>query len=86
MRSLVIAIALAVVPSVAHAEKPAKAAASEKVAVAKCDHGVEKGICTRCNPKLAPVFKSKGDWCPEHDRPESQCSLCHPELARQGVK
>jgi hypothetical protein len=51
-----------------------------------CAHGVAKSLCTRCNPKLAPVFKAKGDWCAEHDRPESQCVLCHPELARKGVK
>jgi hypothetical protein len=52
----------------------------------KCGHGVAKKLCTRCNPKLAPVFKARGDWCAEHERPESQCALCHPELARKGVK
>ena len=53
----------------------------------KCDeHGVSKKLCTRCNPKLEPVFKAKGDWCAEHTRPESQCVLCHPELEKKGVK
>jgi hypothetical protein len=52
----------------------------------KCEHGVKKSICARCNPKLAAVYKAKGDWCPEHTRPESQCVLCHPELAKKGVK
>ena len=52
----------------------------------KCEHGVKKSLCTRCNPKLAAVFKAKGDWCAEHERPESQCVLCHPELAKEGVK
>ncbi len=51
-----------------------------------CEHGVQKALCTRCNPKLAPVFKAKGDWCAEHERPESQCALCHPDLAKKGVK
>lgn len=60
---------------------PATASAQER-----CAHGVAKKLCTRCNPKLAPVFKAKGDWCAEHDRPESQCAPCHPELAKQGVK
>lgn len=51
----------------------------------KCEHGVKKVLCTRCNPKLAPIFKAKGDWCAEHDRAESQCALCNPELAKEGV-
>ena len=55
-------------------------------AAEKCDHGVKKSICTRCNPKLEAVFKAKGDWCPEHKRPESQCAICHPDLKKQGVK
>jgi hypothetical protein len=52
----------------------------------RCEHGVQRSLCARCNPKLAAVYKAKGDWCPEHARPESQCVLCHPELAKQGVK
>ncbi|MCM2334562.1 MAG: hypothetical protein NDI82_11535 [Anaeromyxobacteraceae bacterium] len=52
----------------------------------RCEHGVQKSLCTRCNPKLAAVYKAKGDWCGEHERPESQCVLCHPELAKKGVK
>ena len=55
-------------------------------AAEKCDHGVKKAVCTRCNPKLEAVFKSKGDWCAEHKRPESQCAICHPDLKKQGVK
>lgn len=58
------------------------AAASQE----KCDHGVQRSICARCNPKLAAVYKAKGDWCAEHARPESQCVPCHPELAKKGVK
>lgn len=52
----------------------------------KCEHGVATTLCTRCNAALAPAFKAKGDWCVEHDRPESQCVLCNPELAQLGVK
>jgi cobalt-zinc-cadmium efflux system membrane fusion protein len=43
------------------------------------EHGVLEAICTKCNPKLIPVFQSKGDWCSEHGFPESVCPLCHPE-------
>lgn len=43
------------------------------------EHGVLEAICTKCNPKLAPVFQAKGDWCPEHGLPESVCPICHPE-------
>jgi hypothetical protein len=53
---------------------------------AKCEHGVKQSICARCNAKLEAVFKAKNDWCAEHSRPESQCVVCHPELAEQGVK
>lgn len=72
--------ALAADPSPSKDPKPASAEASS------CAHGVKKTVCTRCNPKLEAVFKAKGDWCGEHSRPESQCALCHPELAKKGVK
>ena len=52
----------------------------------KCEHGVKKTLCARCNPKLASVYKAKGDWCGEHARPESQCAICHPDLEKQGIK
>jgi hypothetical protein len=68
------------------ADRPA-ASGTETAAVAeKCEHGVDKTLCTRCDPRLEPVFKAKGDWCAEHTRPESQCAICHPELAALGVK
>ena len=25
-------------------------------------------------------LKAKGDWCKDHDRADSQCFVCHPEL------
>lgn len=67
-------------PATPDASKPTS------TAPAKCKHGVKKALCTRCNPKLEPVFKKKGDWCGEHKVPESQCVKCNPELAKDGVK
>ena len=56
------------------------------VAAAACEHGVQKDICARCNPALKPAFVAKNDWCAEHERPESQCAICHPDLAAKGIK
>lgn len=44
------------------------------------EHGVLEAVCTKCNPKLIPVFQAKGDWCEEHGFPESFCPIHHPEL------
>lgn len=89
-RIAVVAAALAATPALAgegHAHgAPPPAGESEAKPKERCQHGVAKTLCTRCNPKLAAVFKAKGDWCGEHERPESQCVLCHPELAKKGVK
>lgn len=73
------------VSAVADEVKPAPAPVAEN-GNEKCEHGVTKRLCARCNPKLAAVYKAKGDWCAEHTRPESQCVLCHPELAKKGIK
>lgn len=43
------------------------------------EHHVLKAICTKCNPRLIPVFQAKADWCAEHGFPESVCPSCHPE-------
>lgn len=43
------------------------------------EHGVLEAVCTKCNPKLVPIFQAKGDWCAEHGFPESFCPVCHPE-------
>ena len=87
-RPLLLALALAVTPLFgAHAgEATGATPTSAPAEKPKCEHGVQKTLCTRCNPKLAAVFKAKGDWCGEHERPESQCSLCHDELKKKGVK
>jgi invasion protein IalB len=83
-------VAIAVSPALAaEGERhggPSAAPSSPAAKQEKCEHGVQKSLCARCNPKLAAVYKTKGDWCAEHERPESQCVLCHPELAKKGVK
>ena len=79
---LALSLAFAALPAAASELAKAPSAAP----AATCEHGVSKALCTRCKPKLAPVFKAKGDWCPEHARPESQCALCHPDLKKKGVK
>lgn len=57
---------------------PAPAAASGD-ASELCEHGVQRSVCTKCNPNLIPVFQAKHDWCAEHGFPESFCPICHPE-------
>jgi thiol-disulfide isomerase/thioredoxin len=46
----------------------------------RCAHRVPREVCARCSPALVPRFKAVNDWCAEHDRPESQCLICHPDL------
>lgn len=67
----------------AKAPEAAKQAAAEPKKEAEAglckEHGVLESLCTKCNPKLAPIFQAKGDWCAEHGFPESVCPTCHPE-------
>lgn len=80
---------IVVVSSSAYAVEQEKRPAdksSEVKTETKCEHGVKQTICARCNPKLEPVFRAKKDWCEEHKRPESQCSICNPELKKNGIK
>jgi hypothetical protein len=89
LRSLFVVVSLLIapaLPAMAEESKPAEAPKSTEAEKPKCEHGVQKSLCARCNPKLAAVYKAKGDWCGEHERPESQCVVCHPELAKKGVK
>ncbi len=44
-------------------------------------HGVPEALCYQCNSALIPAFKAVGDWCAPHERPESQCAICNPEVA-----
>ena len=88
MKPFLIAVALvccASLPALA-AGKGKPAPASATAAAEKCEHGVKAKLCTRCDPRLGAVFKAKGDWCAEHERAESQCVKCHPDLAKKGIK
>ncbi|MBX3233553.1 MAG: efflux RND transporter periplasmic adaptor subunit [Labilithrix sp.] len=77
---LVVALALGVVGTSVGCKKPtADATSSSAEQPPLCEHGVQKDICTKCNPKLVPVFQAKKDWCSEHAFPESVCPICHPE-------
>lgn len=61
-------------------EGPSASAVDEPTEGAICfEHGVLEAVCTKCNPRLVPIFQAKGDWCPEHGFPESFCPICHPE-------
>jgi hypothetical protein len=40
---------------------------------------VPEEVCAQCNVKLVADFKAKNDWCEKHNRPDSQCFVCHPE-------
>jgi hypothetical protein len=89
MRSSIVALVVAVttftLATAGRAGEPT-AAAGTVAKADKCEHGVKRAICARCNPKLVPVFKAKGDWCGEHGVPESQCAKCNPKLAKEGVQ
>lgn len=87
MRTVLSAVVLALaLGTAAPASAAGDAPAMQSAPAEKCEHGVKKALCARCNPMLIPVYKAKGDWCEEHKRPESQCVLCKPQLAKGGVK
>lgn len=48
-------------------------------------HGVPEEVCAQCNSKVAAEFQEKGDWCEEHNRPDSQCFIHHPELEEKFI-
>ncbi len=41
-----------------------------------------RNLAHLCDSKVAEALKAKGDWCREHDGPDSQCFVCHPEHAK----
>ena len=43
-------------------------------------HGVPEHECSQCDEDYAKKCKDKKDWCEKHDRADSQCFICHPEL------
>lgn len=88
MRSFIVAFtfALSLIAASADARAAGESGQASAAKAERCEHGVRKALCARCNPKLIPVFKAKGDWCNEHGVPESQCAKCNPKLAKDGVK
>jgi hypothetical protein len=38
-----------------------------------------------CDVKLASDLRAKGDWCEEHNRPDSLCFKCDPTRADKFV-
>jgi membrane fusion protein, heavy metal efflux system len=81
--ALVALVSLVAAPGCTSREQPPakKGAARGPVTEgAMCaEHGVLEAICTKCNPKLIPIFKEKGDYCEEHGVPMSVCPIHHPE-------
>lgn len=63
----------------APAKQEPAAAASASAGAMCAEHGVLEAVCTKCNPKLIPVFQAKGDWCEEHGFPLSFCPVHNPE-------
>ncbi len=59
--------------------RPQQGSASAQPAEALCEHGVQGDMCPKCNPALATIYQHQGDWCPEHQMPESFCPICHPD-------
>lgn len=56
------------------------APAASLPATDRCEHGMPPTICPKCDPALAAVYQSKGDWCQEHGFPESLCPSCNPDV------
>ncbi len=63
---------------VASGTAPLAMAAADAAGICS-EHHILEAVCTKCNPKLVPVFQAKGDWCAAHGFPESFCPICHPD-------
>lgn len=82
MRIYLPLVLLMLAPACGSQETSSKKEAASTGAVSEgalCDHGVLEAICTKHNPKLISIFKSKGDYCEEHGFPMSVCPIHHPE-------
>lgn len=66
----------ALIGLVAACDKPAAAAAGQPAPAAAASTAAAAEAAAN-----AAVPGSHQDWCAEHNVPESQCTLCHPELA-----
>ncbi|MBM4395446.1 MAG: efflux RND transporter periplasmic adaptor subunit [Deltaproteobacteria bacterium] len=62
-------------PAEAEHKRPAANRAAARSGICP-EHGVPEALCTKCNPKLVPVFQARADWCEEHGFPESICPIC----------
>jgi len=47
---------------------------------ATCAHAMPADECVTCDASRAAAYKERGDWCKEHELPESHCLACHPAL------
>ena len=63
MRTVLSSLVLAMSVAVAFPAFATDAATRKQSAPAeKCEHGVKKSLCARCNPKLDAVYKAKGGF------------------------
>lgn len=80
---LLLMLVLSVAPACSSESERAAKKGEPKAATAEpgmcAEHGVLEAICTKCNPKLIPIFRAKGDYCEEHGLPMSVCPIHHPE-------
>ena len=67
-------------PEPAETKAPTAEVSADKICE---EHGIQEAICTKCNPRLIPVFRAKQNFCEEHGFPESACPICHPEKKGQ---
>ncbi len=62
----------------------AKTTTASDVVTVRVAGGASSTVYRRVNAppmrfNFVAKFKAAGDWCKEHDRPESQCFLCGPK-------
>jgi membrane fusion protein, heavy metal efflux system len=80
---LLLMLVLSAAPACSSERERAAKKGEDRAATAEAgmcaEHGVLEAICTKCNPKLIPIFRAKGDYCEEHGLPMSVCPIHHPE-------
>ncbi|MBL8742809.1 MAG: efflux RND transporter periplasmic adaptor subunit [Myxococcales bacterium] len=78
LRALIFSVLLALACKSEPAPQQSSAAA-QPATQTLCEHGVQGDLCPKCNPELAAIYQKQGDWCAEHQMPESFCPICHPD-------